>query len=201
MPVRFVCSNCQKVLSVTRRKIGEQVECPACRQIVDVPTPEMGASQLEARLAKDAGTEESGTEQGGENVWPREIPIALARSAPPDASAMATVAETNPLVSTADDVTSNARTAATTPAAASPLAALAATSDTAQVSRALSTTRTVPVSRVTIYMQGLLLVAVATLAFILGLLYGRHTAPHVSRQPRSAIQLAGPAAETRVPRP
>ena len=74
MPVRFVCSNCQKVLSVTRRKIGEQVECPACRQIVDVPTPEKGASQLEARLAKDAGAEESGTEQGAENVGTIHLP-------------------------------------------------------------------------------------------------------------------------------
>lgn len=38
MPVRFRCSECRSKLSIARRKIGTEVACPTCRQMVTVPT-------------------------------------------------------------------------------------------------------------------------------------------------------------------
>ena len=37
MPVQFICPNCRRTLSVTRRKIGHQVTCPKCAAPITVP--------------------------------------------------------------------------------------------------------------------------------------------------------------------
>ena len=39
MPVHFRCTGCQQPLSVTRKKIGEVLPCPACKTLVTVPDP------------------------------------------------------------------------------------------------------------------------------------------------------------------
>jgi hypothetical protein len=37
MPVQFICPNCRRTLSVTRRKVGHQVTCPKCAAPITVP--------------------------------------------------------------------------------------------------------------------------------------------------------------------
>ena len=39
MPIRFRCSACQQVLSVSSRKAGQKVRCPACQASLKIPTP------------------------------------------------------------------------------------------------------------------------------------------------------------------
>ena len=39
MPIRFRCSACQQVLSVSSRKAGQKVRCPACQAALKIPTP------------------------------------------------------------------------------------------------------------------------------------------------------------------
>jgi len=62
MPVRFVCPECRRVLSVTRRKIGFEVTCPKCLALVTVPD----GGQAPAKAAEG---EPSAEEEG-------ELPIA-----------------------------------------------------------------------------------------------------------------------------
>ena len=40
MPIRFVCPYCERLLSISRRKIGSVIECPICRGQVGVPLPD-----------------------------------------------------------------------------------------------------------------------------------------------------------------
>jgi hypothetical protein len=44
MPVQFVCPKCRRTLSVTRRKIGQQVSCPKCAAVMTVPADEPALS-------------------------------------------------------------------------------------------------------------------------------------------------------------
>ncbi len=37
MPVRYRCTRCQLLLSITRRKIGEEVPCPSCGALTRIP--------------------------------------------------------------------------------------------------------------------------------------------------------------------
>jgi hypothetical protein len=37
MPVQFICPNCRRTLSVTRRKVGHEVTCPKCAAAITVP--------------------------------------------------------------------------------------------------------------------------------------------------------------------
>ncbi len=37
MPIQFVCPQCHRTLSVTRRKIGSLVTCPKCAASIEVP--------------------------------------------------------------------------------------------------------------------------------------------------------------------
>jgi len=39
MPIRFRCSNCNRLLGIARRKAGATVSCPHCSQPVRVPEP------------------------------------------------------------------------------------------------------------------------------------------------------------------
>ncbi len=40
MPIQFRCDNCDQKLSISRRKAGAQVACPACGHALEVPTLE-----------------------------------------------------------------------------------------------------------------------------------------------------------------
>src|SRR5438105_12587294 len=37
MPIHFRCSSCDRMLSIARRKAGQQVSCPKCGKDVSVP--------------------------------------------------------------------------------------------------------------------------------------------------------------------
>lgn len=55
MPVRFICENCRRLLSVSRRKIGTQIDCPRCGFSQPVPTLEVAAvSVAMAQGAREA---------------------------------------------------------------------------------------------------------------------------------------------------
>ena len=51
MPIRFRCTHCRQTLSVSRRKAGTEVSCPACGQAIHVPTLE---SIAQAQAAAEA---------------------------------------------------------------------------------------------------------------------------------------------------
>jgi biopolymer transport protein ExbD len=59
MPIQFRCSNCRQTLSITRRKAGREVECPACGASIMVPTLESldSSSARAAAAPDDAATE------------------------------------------------------------------------------------------------------------------------------------------------
>jgi biopolymer transport protein ExbD len=48
MPIHFRCQACQQMLSVTRRKAGQEMVCPACGQEQRIPTLEEAASRIAA---------------------------------------------------------------------------------------------------------------------------------------------------------
>jgi len=52
MPVRFSCTRCQQMLSVTTRKVGSQIRCPKCEKTLVVPAPE--EAELQMAIAKDS---------------------------------------------------------------------------------------------------------------------------------------------------
>jgi hypothetical protein len=60
MPVRFVCPACHKLLAITSRKIGSQVQCPKCQSTIIVPDPHDPSTH--ATLEDDGGQVESVTE-------------------------------------------------------------------------------------------------------------------------------------------
>src|SRR5438105_2890395 len=52
MPVRFLCTECRRLLSVSKRKVGSQVKCPKCQAAITVPAVEEAAALL--AIAKTA---------------------------------------------------------------------------------------------------------------------------------------------------
>ena len=46
MPVQFRCTSCRGKLSISRRKAGNQVDCPKCGQPLTVPTGDAMADEL-----------------------------------------------------------------------------------------------------------------------------------------------------------
>ena len=57
MPVRFVCPECRRVLSVTRRKIGYEVACPKCLALVTVPGEPAVAKEVQDESIPDEDVE------------------------------------------------------------------------------------------------------------------------------------------------
>jgi biopolymer transport protein ExbD len=57
MPIKFRCPSCRQTLSVSRRKSGQQVNCPACSSEITVPEIEglkaVAASQAEREAPAD----------------------------------------------------------------------------------------------------------------------------------------------------
>ena len=56
MPIRFRCPSCKQVLSVTSRKAGQRVNCPACQAAMMVPAP------VETPVAEEIVDEEPASE-------------------------------------------------------------------------------------------------------------------------------------------
>jgi biopolymer transport protein ExbD len=52
MPIQFRCSTCQQLLSISRRKAGQQVFCPSCTAVLQVPTLEQAQLAMSATLAE-----------------------------------------------------------------------------------------------------------------------------------------------------
>ena len=48
MPVKFVCNECRRMLSVSRRKIGASIDCPCCGEGIHVPTEADAKARIEA---------------------------------------------------------------------------------------------------------------------------------------------------------
>ncbi len=49
MPVKFVCDECRRMLSISRKKIGKEIDCPCCGHELHVPT-EAAAQERIAEL-------------------------------------------------------------------------------------------------------------------------------------------------------
>lgn len=48
MPIRFLCTGCNRMLSIGRRKAGTPIDCPKCGHTQTVPGPEAAAASLAA---------------------------------------------------------------------------------------------------------------------------------------------------------
>jgi phage FluMu protein Com len=66
MPLRFHCSHCRQRLSVSSRKRGQEVKCPRCRRVIQVPERDSADT-----VAPDAADEQEfeGVEQRAELVY------------------------------------------------------------------------------------------------------------------------------------
>ena len=77
MPIRFRCAHCGQLLSITRRKAGQSVTCPACVHRIHVPTLEEARAQ--AASSGESAVEDPGQEDSGmrlELVATRQSPAA-----------------------------------------------------------------------------------------------------------------------------
>lgn len=87
MPIKFRCTHCQQLLSVSRKKAGTGVSCPACGGELQVPTIE-GFAAAPARPPEPREAEETGSrfdiptpselgpapaQQDTRNVWASDL--------------------------------------------------------------------------------------------------------------------------------
>ncbi len=86
MPVRFVCPACHKLLSITSRKIGSQVQCPQCQATIIVPDPHDSTTHATLDPRDEAEPAEASVEKPPPRVPPppgmtwREPPKAAKQS-------------------------------------------------------------------------------------------------------------------------
>jgi len=85
MPIQFRCHNCRQVLSITSKKAGTMVPCPACRTETRVPT----MAEVEAAIAQQKRrAEEAAGGSAGAAARPageqRAEPRRPAEAAPPE---------------------------------------------------------------------------------------------------------------------
>lgn len=48
MPILFRCGNCRRKLSITRKKVGVQIQCPGCYKYITVPSIPEGTQTKKA---------------------------------------------------------------------------------------------------------------------------------------------------------
>jgi hypothetical protein len=71
MPIQFRCKECRKRLSISRRKVGQPIECPACKAELKVPAVSDLGKQLNELLLASAGADRSTTAaEHGSNSTP-----------------------------------------------------------------------------------------------------------------------------------
>lgn len=73
MPIKFRCPSCRQTLSVTRRKAGQNVTCPACEAEVRVPDLEAAAAREEVVTAP-ASAADGERDLGADAVPPPAAP-------------------------------------------------------------------------------------------------------------------------------
>jgi len=75
MPVRFLCTECHKLLSVGTRKIGSQVKCPRCQAAITVPAPEEAAALMARTSLATSRDPENQVEFVGFDDMMAEFPV------------------------------------------------------------------------------------------------------------------------------
>lgn len=88
-PIRFRCSQCEKVLKVSRSKAGQVVTCPACATELIVPNAPPDAPTIPAAVADPPAPEASpfGFLNLNLDAGPAHAPSPAANPAPPPAEA------------------------------------------------------------------------------------------------------------------
>ncbi len=56
MPIQFRCSSCQKILSISSKKAGAKIVCPACTEEIRVPSPG-DAPAVSADIVQSSGAQ------------------------------------------------------------------------------------------------------------------------------------------------
>jgi phage FluMu protein Com len=67
MPIRFRCKHCHQLMGIARRKSGTEVQCPTCREMVQVPNED----ELPAPAVASAGKEEAPAKANPHPVFER----------------------------------------------------------------------------------------------------------------------------------
>lgn len=153
MPVRFPCPQCHHVLSVTRRKIGTEVDCPRCGSSNLVPDEETGAAGVANLMISRPA---SGPQLISELIVYDDVPSLIGEN-PNSRTAVAAAPSAAPSVHEA--------------AASSPGRSTSAMANSSLNSDMLL------ISRRTLYFQGVLFVIVAAAAFSAGFFIGRGAVP------------------------
>lgn len=53
MPIRFRCSQCDRLLGIARRKAGSRIQCPQCGESTTVPAADQGEPEPADRTLRD----------------------------------------------------------------------------------------------------------------------------------------------------
>jgi hypothetical protein len=53
MPIRFRCSQCDRLLGIARRKAGSRIQCPQCGESTTVPATDQGEPEPADRTLRD----------------------------------------------------------------------------------------------------------------------------------------------------
>ncbi|MBW3543704.1 MAG: hypothetical protein KY476_25920, partial [Planctomycetes bacterium] len=63
MPIQFRCTACRQKLSISTRKAGREVSCPACGERLVVPAPEPAVPVAEEQAAAPEATPDADIER------------------------------------------------------------------------------------------------------------------------------------------
>jgi hypothetical protein len=159
MPVQFVCPQCNQLLSVGRRKIGMEVNCPRCQRSITVPTQEAAAVSVAMKQSLRSPPTE---EPLAEFIVYDDVPAVVESAAPPFM----------PDLSTSISTSDVPRRAVRSSKAAS----------WQWTSREEFPTAMLLLSRRGVYWQGAILAAVALIAFLVGLAIGYGVSPAPGEQ-------------------
>ncbi len=215
MPVRFNCHNCRQLLSVSRRKIGADIQCPKCGKSMCVPGESEGAAVVskKSRSRRSKGTQSASEgepppgpdEADDAPLFPELVvfdepgarPTAGAAPSPPEGngspSTAATVAPPQAPEPSTDVPHIEKRRSRSIPAPArSPsVSRLTRRAGGGQRIVVRPDAPMLLVSRKVIYLQGLLFVALGLFTFGVGYLIGRGAGPA-----QSADKAQQPEADT-----
>jgi len=158
MAIRFQCQECHHLLSIASRKVGTVIECPICAAIQVVPDEETAQAALEQAALLQPPPEEPADLAGEDDrLMVLDDLAELAGSGPP---------LTPPSLAPPSQATAVLPPAETPPPNASPPASPSEAPPP-------DGSEWILFRRQTIYLQGVMFVLVAVVAFTLGLVIGR----------------------------